>query len=97
MVVPLADLLKVLSNNEKEGRLRGPLSPSAEEALTRDFGSQWTEAGAVAFTCVKNELTLSPVLVQPDFAEPFEVVCDACHTPSEVGAVLLSPTITANC
>jgi hypothetical protein len=34
-------------------------------------------------------LTSSPVLILPDFAKPFEVVCDACRTPPVVGAVLL--------
>jgi hypothetical protein len=69
--------------------LRGRLSPAAEEALKRDFAAQLTEAAALAFTCVKNQLTSSPVLVLPDFAKPFEFVCDACQTPSAVGAVLL--------
>jgi hypothetical protein len=48
-----------------------------------------TEAAALAFTRVKQALTSSPVLVLPDFAKPFKVVCDACRTPPVVGAVLL--------
>jgi hypothetical protein len=72
--------------------LLGRFPPSTEEALKRTFVSQWTEAAALAFTRVKQALTSSPVLVLPDFAKPFEVVCDACRTPpavNNVGAVLL--------
>jgi uncharacterized protein YciI len=91
MVALLTNLLKGLSKHEKEGRLllRGRLPPSTEEALKHTFVSQWTEAAALAFTHAKQALTSSPVLVLPDFAKPFEVVCDACRTPPAVGADLL--------
>jgi hypothetical protein len=91
LVTPLTNLLKGLSKHEKEGRLllRGRLPPATEEALKRAFVSQGTEATALAFTRVKQALNSSPVLILPDFAKPFEVVCDACRTPPAVGTVLL--------
>jgi hypothetical protein len=91
LVTPRTNLLKGLSKHEKEGclLLRGRLPPATEEALKRAFVSQWTVAAALAFTRVKQALTSSPVLFFPDFAKPFEDVCDACRTPPAVGAVLL--------
>jgi hypothetical protein len=90
MVTSFTVFLKGLSEYEKEGHplLRGRLPPTTEEALKLAFVSQRTEAGALAFTRVKQALTSSPVLVLPDFAEPFEDVCDACRTPPAVGVVL---------
>ena len=47
----------------------------------------WSQAVQVSFEDTKHALTSHPVLVMPDYAKPFEVVCDASVTG--IGAVLL--------
>ena len=47
----------------------------------------WTEVCQNAFDKVKGTLVSVPVLAQPDFSKPFEVVADACGFG--IGAVLL--------
>jgi hypothetical protein len=48
---------------------------------------QWTDQAQQAFENLKAEMTSTPVLALPDFAQPFIVETDACDTG--VGAVLL--------
>ena len=48
---------------------------------------KWTESCQEAFDKAKHTLVSVPVLAQPDFSKPFEVVADACGFG--IGAVLL--------
>ena len=48
---------------------------------------KWTEACQKAFAKAKETLVSVPVLAQPDFSKPFEVIADACGFG--IGAVLL--------
>ena len=38
---------------------------------------QWTKEAEDAFQLIKVRLTTAPILVLPDFANPFELYCDA--------------------
>ena len=92
IAAPLTDLLKGLDKQDKKGRLLrwNKLSPAAAERLQQDFiANKWTPKCQTAFEQLKLALTTAPVLVLPDFAQPFEVVADACETPPALGAVLL--------
>jgi hypothetical protein len=90
-VAPLADLLKGLDKQDEKGKLlRYNKMPSEQvRHLIKDFAKKWTPRCQHAFQTIKQALTSAPVLVLPDFAKPFEVVCDACEVPQAVGAVLL--------
>jgi hypothetical protein len=46
----------------------------------------WSPAAQQAFEVIKSKLTETPVLKLPDFAQPFEVACDASHVG--IGGVL---------
>lgn len=47
---------------------------------------QWTDEAEAAFHEIKHRLTSAPILVLPDFSQPFEIHCDASKTG--IGAVL---------
>jgi hypothetical protein len=47
----------------------------------------WSKDCDEAFLTLKNLLTTSPVLAQPDIAKPFDVYCDAFGT--RLGCVLM--------
>lgn len=47
---------------------------------------QWTNDAEAAFIEVKRRLTSAPILILPDFSQPFELHCDASKTG--IGAVL---------
>jgi hypothetical protein len=53
-----------------------------------NFAQKWTPRCQHASQTIKQALTSATVLVLPDLAKPFEVVCDACEVPLAVGAVL---------
>jgi hypothetical protein len=91
IVAPLTDLLRGLDKQDKKGKLlRYNKLPSEQvRRLIKDFAQKWTPRCQHAFQTIKQALTSAPVLVLPDFAKPFEVVCDACEVPPAVGAVLL--------
>jgi len=88
---PLTDLLKGLSKQEKRGKFSrlSRMPPFAVEALELGFAARWDARCQSAFDTLKRALTTAPVLVLPDFGQPFEVVTDACQTPPAVGGVLL--------
>lgn len=47
---------------------------------------EWTDAAEEAFQQIKQRLTTAPILVLPDFSQPFELHCDASKVG--IGAVL---------
>ena len=61
----------------------GPLN----NLLRKDVPYEWTSACQQAFDGVKVALTMAPVLVMPDYAQPFELIADACGFG--IGAALL--------
>ena len=54
---------------------------------------RWTESCQEAFVKAKHTLVSVPVLAQPDFSKPFEVVADACGFG--IGTVLIGSTRAA--
>jgi hypothetical protein len=48
-------------------------------ALLNKEGFAWIEAASTTFTALKTALTIAPVLVLHDFAQPFVVECDASN------------------
>jgi hypothetical protein len=57
------------------------------ELLKKGVKIVWSEACEEAFHTLRQHLTSTPVLVQPDNAKPFEVFCDASGTG--LGCVLM--------
>lgn len=55
--------------------------------LTKKDGFQWNQNALTTFESLKRVVTLTPVLVLPNFAIPFEVECDA--SGKGVGAVFM--------
>jgi hypothetical protein len=48
---------------------------------------KWTQKCQEAFEALKEKLTTTPVLIQPDVHKPFSVYCDASYTT--LGCVLM--------
>jgi hypothetical protein len=57
------------------------------ELLKKGNKYVWSKDCDEAFLTLKNLLTTSPVLAQPDIAKPFDVYCDASGT--SLGCVLM--------
>jgi hypothetical protein len=57
------------------------------ELLMKGNKYVWSETCEKAFQTLKNLLTTSPVLAQPDIAKSFDVYCDASSTG--LGCVLM--------
>jgi hypothetical protein len=53
------------------------ISKPVTELLKKGNKYIWSKDYDEAFLTLKNLLTTSPVLVQPDIAKPFDVYCDA--------------------
>ena len=64
----------------------GKMAKSLTE-LTKKEGFKWGEEALQAFEELKKVMTTSPVLVLPDFTQPFEIECDA--SGRGVGVVLM--------
>jgi hypothetical protein len=60
------------------------------ELLKKGVKFVWSEECDKAFHTLREYLTSSPVLTQPDMSEPFEVFCDASGTG--LGCVLMQET-----
>jgi hypothetical protein len=63
------------------------ISKPVTELLKKGNKYIWSKDYDEAFLTLKNLLTTSPVLVQPDIAKPFDVYCDASGTG--LGCVLM--------
>jgi transposase InsO family protein len=89
IAAPLTDLLKGCEKADRKGRLlqQGKLSAAQEEALVTAFERDWTPQCDTAFQKLKTALVQAPVLVLPDFEQPFTLVCDACDLA--IGGILL--------
>ena len=49
------------------------------QLLRKDVEWNWTQVHNDAFRAVKSSLTKAPILILPDHAKPFHVVCDASN------------------
>lgn len=65
----------------------GIISRPLTDMLKKGVQFQWTPVTAQAFRALQQALIDAPVLVVPDFAQPFVIETDACQTG--VGAVLM--------
>jgi hypothetical protein len=63
------------------------ISKPITELLKKGKKYVWSEACDEAFQMLKNLLTTSPMLAQPDIAKSFDVYCDASSTG--LGCVLM--------
>jgi hypothetical protein len=63
------------------------ISKPVTELLKKGNKYIWSKDYDEAFLTLKNLLTTSPMLVQPDIAKPFDVYCDASSTG--LGCVLM--------
>jgi len=64
------------------GRIAKPLTE-----LTKKDGFKWDSTALTAFEELKKVMTQAPVLVLPNFTQPFEIECDA--SGAGIGAVLM--------
>lgn len=56
------------------------------DCILRDGTFTWTLEAAAAFEIIKSKLMTAPILALPNFAQVFELHCDASKT--RIGAVL---------
>lgn len=49
---------------------------------------KWADEADVTFDLIKQKLTPAPILVLPDFSQPFELHCDALKWLTIIGEVL---------
>ena len=59
-----------------------PLSNLLQKEVEFDFDDRWKEA----FDCFKRAVTTTPIIQAPDWAAPFELMCDASNYA--LGAIL---------
>ena len=63
------------------------IAQAMTKLLQKDAKFDWSPACEEAFQALKNILTTTPILAQPDIDRPFDVYCDASKTG--LGCVLM--------